>query len=330
MDAPVELPEDAPRDMTGDAAGHPQANPPARAAPGYRSAEYAEAFNGLGRPQPLPQCGSWLLGREIPGTALRDAMGLYPLLCCEDWAALPQELEAAGAAGLVSVTAVTDPLGAYDEALLKSCFSRAAPYKEHFIADLSAPLESFVSKSHRQNARRALRKVSVEVCDEPLRYLDDWVELYGVLAQKHGITGLRAFSRESFEQQFRVPGLVMFRAADEDGTVGLDLWYVDGDAAQGHLAAFSDRGYAKSASYATKWTLLNHFAGSKLRWVNFGGVASAAGSQGGGLAHFKQGWSNSSRQTWICGRIFDEQAYRQLTRGLPETSYFPAYRGGEF
>ena len=329
MDAPVELPEDAPRDMTGDAAGHPQADPPACAAPGYRSAEYAEAFTGLGRPLPLPQSGGWLLEREIPGTALRDAMGLYPLLCCEDWAALPQDLEAASAAGLVSVTAVTDPLGAYDEALLKSCFSRAAPYKEHFIADLTAPLESFVSKSHRQNARRALRKVSVEVCEEPLRYLDDWVELYGVLAQKHGITGLRAFSRESFEQQFQVPGLVMFRAADEDGTVGLDLWYVDGDAAQGHLAAFSDRGYAKSASYATKWTLLNHFAG-KLRWVNFGGVAGAAGGQGGGLAHFKQGWSTTSRPTYICGRVFDEQAYRQLTRGLPETSYFPAYRGGEF
>lgn len=321
MDASLDLPDDAPGGASG---ALPQE------APGYRSAGYAAAFGSLGRPLALPRSGGWLLQRQIPGTALSDAMGLYPLLCCQDWAALPQDLEAAAETGLVSVSAVTDPLGSYDEALLKRCFSRAAPYKAHYIAELTEPPESFVSKSHRQNARRALRKVTVEVCDDPLRYLDDWVALYGVLAEKHGITGLRAFSRAAFEQQLRVPGMVMFRAVDEDGTVGMDLWYVDGDTAQGHLAAFSDRGYAKSASYATKWTLLNHFAGSKVRWVNFGGVAGAAASQGGGLAHFKQGWSSTSRQTWICGRIFDAQAYEQLTRGLAQTSYFPAYRAGEF
>lgn len=186
-----------------------------------------------------------------------------------------------------------------------------------------------MSKSHRANARRALRKVTLEVCDEPLEYLEDWLDLYEVLAQKHGITGLRTFSRAAFEQQFQVPGLVVIRAADEIGTVGLDIWYVDGDVAQGHLVAFNDRGYRLSASYATKWTLLNHFQG-KVRWVNLGGVADSTGGSGGGLAHFKKGWGNTSRQTYLCGRVFDEEAYQALTRGQPETSYFPAYRGGEF
>ena len=295
--------------------------------PGYRSAQYAEAFTEFGEPRHLPDCGGWLLRRPIGDTGLFDAMGLYPLFCCSDWPAVAEDIRQC-CSDCVSVTLVSDPLGTCDENLLRRSFERVNPFKDHYIADLSQPLESFVSKSHRQNARRALRKVDVEVCDEPLQYLDDWQDLFSVLTDKHDVTGLRAFSRAAFEKQLSAPGMVMFRASRDGETVGLDLWYVDGDIAQGHLAAFSRTGYACSASYATKWTLLNHFSG-KVRWVNFGGVAGAAGQGAQGLEHFKSGWSNTTRGTYVCGSIFDTSAYNDLTRGRAETRYFPAYREGE-
>ena len=297
------------------------------AAPGYRSALYAEAFTAFGTPRSLCDSGGWLLRRPIAQTGLSDAMGLYPLFCCADWSAVAADLRR-DCADCVSVMLVSDPLGDYDEDLLRRSFDRVHPFKDHFIADLTEPLDSFVSKSHRQNARRALNKVDVELCETPMQFLDDWIELYAVLADKHDVHGMRAFSRDSFEQQFRVPGLVMFRASRDGETVGLDLWYVDGDIAQGHLAAFSKTGYACSASYATKWTLLNYFA-DKVRWVNFGGVAGATGQGAQGLQHFKTGWGNTTRRTYICGSVFDRAAYRDLTRGRAETSYFPAYREGE-
>lgn len=296
--------------------------------PGYRSALYAEAFAEFGCPRGVGRSGGWLLQRPIAETGLIDAMGLYPLFCCEDWSALPQDFEES-CDGWISATLVTDPLGDYDEALLKRTFDLVIPYKDHFIAETTEPLETFVSKSHRENARRALRKVTVDICEDPMAFVDDWVALYAILARRHGIDGMRAFSRVSFERQLSAPGMVMFRAALDGKTVGLDLWYVDGDIAYGHLAAFCEKGYAASASYATKWTVLNHFA-DKVRWIDLGGLAGLDGQGANGLAHFKTGWSNMTRRTYICGRIFNEAVYRELARGAPKTAYFPAYRAGEY
>lgn len=294
---------------------------------GYLSSKYADAFGDFGRPRKLDRSGGWILERPIPDTDLVDAMGLYPLFCCKDWSRLPDDLAELGD-NLISLALVTDPLGAYDEDILKRSFDRVQPYKEHFIAEVSEPLESFVSKSHRQNARRALRKLTVEICEEPQRYIDDWVDLYAVLTRKHDVSGLRAFSRTSFEHQFATPGMVLFRAVLDGETVGMDLWYVDGDVAQGHLAAFSETGYAASASYATKWTLLQYFA-DKVRWVNLGGHAGTPGTSSGGLTHFKKGWSSTTRRTYFCGRVFDDPAYQRLSQAMPNTAYFPAYREGE-
>ncbi len=300
---------------------------PSLAAPGYRSATYAEAFTEFGRPCLLPRSGGWMLQRPIANSGGVDAMGLYPLLCCRDWSALSADLDEYGV-DWVSATAVTDPMGEYDVPLLQRSFDRVHPFKDHFIAEMTGPPESFVKKSHRQKARRALRDVEVEVCTNPIDHIEDWVTLFAVLTERHAITGLRAFSRQSFAHQLATPGMVVFRASVGGETVGLDLWYVDGDLAQGHLVAFNDLGYAHSASYATKWTLLHYFA-DRVRWVNFGGVAGAADSASNGLARFKSGWCNTTRKSYLCGRVFDDAAYRELTRGLPETTFFPAYRTGE-
>jgi len=51
-----------------------------------------------------------------------------------------------------------------------------------------------------------------------------------------------------------------------------------------------------------------------------------------GLSRFKRGWSTGVRTAYFCGRIFDEKRYQEIReqRSLPATSYFPAYRLGEF
>lgn len=294
---------------------------------GYLHSRYAGSFHSFGAPRELKYSGGWVLEREIPGAGSCDAMGLYPLFCCSDWSALHRDLEDQRAQW-VALALVADPFGAYDRALLERTFDIVQPYKEHYVVDTRVPLDDFVSRSHRSNARRALRKIDVEVCTDPMSFLDDWLELYGVLAKKHGIRGLRAFSRTAFEQQFRVPGLVMFRAVHAGRTVGLDLWYVQNDVAQGHLVAFSDEGYALSASYATKWTLLNYFAG-RVKWINLGGLPGSVEATGGGLGHFKRGWSNMTKTAYFCGRILDNQIYERLTQRVPETTFFPAYRVGE-
>lgn len=314
--------------MDGDRSALPAMSDVADIGVGYRSGLYAESFLEFGEVVYLPRSRGWLLERRISGTDHIDATGLYPLFCCQNWSALEADLREQDR-GWVSVTLVADPLGDFDNDVLRASFDVVHSFKEHYIADSSHTPESYVSRSHRQNARRALRKMEVAFCPEPLTYLDDWIETYRFLSAKHDITGVRAFSPEAFEKQLAAPGMVMFRASKNGATVGLDLWYVDGDTAQGHLAAFTDVGYRLAASYATKWTLINYFGDLGVRYVNLGGLPGVTSTEGSGLEHFKLGWTNTVRKSFICGKVLNPEVYHRLSANMPQTNFFPAYRSGD-
>ena len=291
---------------------------------GYSHPGYTASLSGFGVPRLLPRSGGQILERDIPATHHCDAMGPYPLFACRDWSGLQEDLDKVE--DLVSLTVVTDPFGGYDERLLRRCFDTVRPFKEHFVADLTLPAEAIVSKHHRYYARKALEKVRVEECAEPARFLDGWTRLYTGLTTRHGLTGIKAFSREAFARQLRVPGIAMLRAISGEQTVGLHLWYLSGDVAYSHLAASSERGYGLMASYALYRFAVEHFAG-RVRWLDLG-AGTGAGEESGGLHRFKKGWSTGTRTAYLCGRVFDRETYEALSPG-GDTGYFPAYRTGE-
>jgi hypothetical protein len=232
---------------------------------------------------------------------------------------------------LTSLSLVADPFGAYDIAYLRTCFDIVLSFKEHFVVDLDQPVDGIISKSHSATVRKALRKVNVELCYDPSQFLDEWVNLFSFLIKKYKIRGIRAFSPGAFARQLSVPGIVMFRAVSDNVTVGLDLWYVQGQVAYGHLAAYSPLGYKVSASYAVKWYLIHYFVG-KVRWIDLGGGAGVRTGREDGLTRFKRGWATGTRPVYFCGRIFDRKKYSELVRvkGVSTSDYFPAYRKGEF
>jgi len=253
-------------------------------------------------------------------------MGLYPYLCCSRWEELQGDLDALGHQ-MVLISAVADPLGSYDTGLLARSFDRVRPYKAHYVIDTSVPLAHHLKRSHRETARRAMRKVSVSVASDPSIYGDDWVRLYEVLCHRHRIRGLTRFTPEALRRQLSAPGMVMFCAEAAGRTVGLDLWYVQDGCAHGHLTAFDEEGYRLRASYATKMFLIEYFR-SRVAWINLGATTMG----GDGLAAFKSGWATGTRMSWLCGRIFDKLAYRDLSQRCGATdddSFFPAYRRNE-
>jgi len=295
---------------------------------GYLHPAYAASLAEYGTPVQLRACGGWLLIRDIPGTPHRDAMSLYPLFCCRDWRAVAGDLRELED-DLVSVTVITNPADDYSTDDLQQAFDTVHPFKQHYLVDTDLPLEETVSKSHQRLARRALKDVQVEVCEQPVNYLNEWLSLYATLARRHGVSGMRAFSRQAFATQLAVPGMTMFRAIHQGETVGMDLWYLQDGVAQGHLVACSERGYRLRAAYATKWTMLQHFY-DKVRYVNLGGLAGTSDAENSGLAHFKKGWANTTRTAFLCGRVLDSEIYRRLADAAPAADYFPAYRAGEF
>lgn len=292
---------------------------------GYAHSGYAQSLREFGRPRLLPASGGWILERAIPGTDERDAMGCYPLFDCLDWTRLAEDLEELRGE-LVSLMLVPAPLGNHNEQLLRECFPDVCrAFKSHSVVDLERPLEEHLSANHLRNAKKALRDVSVEVCDDPQLWLGEWARLYDCLIARHGIEGISTFSRQSFEEQLRVPGLVMLRAVHDTQTVGMILWYVQGEVAYYHLAAYSDEGYQLRASFALFMESLRYFQG-RLKLVGLGAGAGLTEGSADGLARFKRGWATGEREVLLCGRILDRDRYGQLCGDRGAADYFPGYR----
>ncbi len=299
---------------------------------GYLHAGYAQSLAEFGSPRKLPRSGGWILERQIPGFPYHDAMGCYPLFACQDWSQLYADLEDTGKE-LISLSLVTDPFGEYDEAYLHRCFRDVViPFKEHFVIDLSRPMDTFVCGHHRRYARKALRQLHIERCQDPTQVINEWVDLYAALIERHNIKGILAFSELAFGKQLSVPGIVALRAVYEETTVGMLLWYVQGEVGYYHLGASSATGYELRASFALFWTAIEYFTAARLRFLDLGAGAGVRNDPRDGLSRFKRGWSNGTRTAYFCGRIFDQTRYTEIVqaKGISDDNYFPAYRKGEF
>jgi hypothetical protein len=294
---------------------------------GYLHPSYAGSLAEFGGPRELPRSRGWLLTRPVSNSAQRDAMSCYPLFFCADWAALATDLEEVK--DLISATVVTEPFADATPEQLKNAFpDLVRPFKEHFVIDLHTQAPS---SHHRRTARRALRDLSVEVAENPVEHLEEWQRIYTNLCARRAVTGMRAFSAAAFQNQLSLPGCVLFCARLGAQCVAMNLWYVMGEIAYGHLLAADEDGYRRSAPYALIQTALNTFSARGLRWMVLGGGPGENASDDG-VVWFKKGWATGTRQTYLCGRIFSHAEYARLAeeRGVNGTGYFPAYRQGEF
>lgn len=294
---------------------------------GYLDRAYAESLAEFGTPLHLPRCGGWLLERPCPGGEWRDAMGPYPLFMCRDWSGLAQDVAALGER-LVSLTIVSDPFAPVEPAGLSASFNLVRPFKTHYVLDLETSRDKAISRHHREVARQSLGKLQVEVCSDPAGHLDEWMQVFAVLVDRHRLGGIKAPSRAAFARQLATPGLVMFRAAAAGRAVGFQLWFVTGAVAYGHLMASTPAGYAAAATFGLTATAIEHFAG-RVRWLDFGGVSGADDLGSSSLLDFKRGWTNDTRIAYLCGRILAPQRYRTLAGSFAGSAYFPAYRAGE-
>ncbi len=296
---------------------------------GYAAEEYARSLAEFGEPLALPKSGGWLLTRALPEDFGRDAMGCYPLFCCRDWSAIGDDLQNLSEE-LVAVSLIADPAAEVSLVELQDCFSDVCyHYKDHYFADLSCPLASFVAGHHQRNARQAARSLRIERLQKPAEQLLTWNELYGQLIERHDIRGQAAFSPASFQQQLQVPSLRAYAAYQDTQIVGIVLWMVSETTAYYHLAAYSVAGYELKASFALFWHCLEDLANDNVHQAALGGGAGTfAASEG--LSRFKQGWSSETRPAYFCGRILDRVRYAELT-ALSRSNgnaltYFPAYR----
>jgi hypothetical protein len=152
-----------------------------------------------------------------------------------------------------------------------------------------------------------------------------------MLIDLHKLSGLKAFSRQSFHKMFRVPGFMAYRAVVDDQVVGMSLWYRQSDAAYYHLSATDEKGYECNVTYSMLSHILADLSSSGVRWACLGAGAGIRDDDQSGLGGFKAKWATDTRDVYFCGRIFDREKYDQLARmhASGDTNYFPSYRAGE-
>lgn len=296
---------------------------------GYLHPGYAQSLSEFGAPTELKQSRAWFLRRPIFGTAYSDGMSCYPYLACQDWSVLASDFETQ-CQDLVSFVATPDPFGGYTLADLERAFpGGVVHFKDHHVADLRRNRDEIVSRRHRKEAERALRNLTVECHPQPLQFLNEWMRLFELTAQRFQIKGIRAFSQNSFAQQLALPGAFMSLARMQGEPIAAHIQMVHGDVAYAHLAAANDVANKVGASYALYYAEIEYFA-DKVRWLDWGGEAGLA--KDGGLGSFKRGWSTDTRPVYFCSRIFSRERYDELAKakGVNPTSYIPAYRVGEF
>ena len=298
---------------------------------GYQHPAYIRSLTEFGEPLALRRSGGWLLRRAIRGTDHQDATGPYPYLVCEDWKALGADLKdlERDTHGLVSIAAAPDPFGDYSLTDLQEAFpDRAVLFKQHFSADLHVGIDKIASQHHRREADRASRKLTLEVCDSPIEYLESWNTLFDHAVRRFEIGGIRAFSRRAFEYQLAIPGTTMWIVRRGEEIVAASLTMIHGDVAHAHLLAATPEGRKLGASYVIYAGNIRHLA-ERARWIDWGGVAGPVDADTG-LAAFKRGWSTGLRPAYFCGRIMDRARYAALANGAAAAdSYFPAYRAAD-
>lgn len=299
---------------------------------GYNSLLYAKSLSEYGTVRELPKSGAWILKRKIIDTPYWDAMGCYPLFSCDNWSNLHRDIDELNGE-IISLSLVTDPFGGYDKVYLQRCFNDiVSPFKDHFIVKLDKPLDSFISSHHLRNVKKGLKNVEVENCEKPIDFIKEWTILYQNLIEKFHIKGIARFSKNSFEKQLIVPGIIMFRAIYEDKTIGMLLWYIKDNVGYYHLGSFNKKGYEQNASFALFWTSIEYFKEMGINWLDLGSGAGLKYNGTDGLSRFKRGWSTETRKVYFCGHIFDQSTYSDIVEklGISSTKYFPTYRLGEF
>ena len=291
----------------------------------YATLEFAQSLAHVGTPFAMPQWGTHVIARQIPGAGI-DAVGCYPLAVLGEDAYLLEGLRLLKDAGFVSVTLVLDDWHRPPIKVLEAVFDVCRPFKSHnFIhRGHSSSFEGRYAphRNHRSKIAKALRAVSCRQIDLS-EHMDAWCAMYGALVKRHGMSRVHAFPRESFERQAAVPGMEAIGGFVEGELVCVNSWAVFEGRAHSHLVASNAKGYETQAAYAVTDFAIRHFADCDV--VNLGGGAGNDDS-GSGLAQFKAGFANAKASGWICGAILDRPAYNAMTRAGVDANFFPAYR----
>lgn len=297
--------------------------------PFYNSLRYCRCLEDFGSPFLLDDSSGYLLRRDVTGSTLADLVFPYPMFTVEDEGLLLRSLQGGRAAGMISATIISDPLSDFTPSA--DSWDLSVRWKTHLIVDNSKPSANAMSTKVLYYSRRASERFGFEVSfsrEDRMSLIDDWLSLWGMLVERHGLQGLKALSVQYFRRLFELDEVFLAVLRNETGVHSIHIWIIDGDRAYSHLHASDAKAYECSANYLLYSEELLRLPEIGCRRCLLGSASGTGGDDG--LFRFKKQFSNSTSENHLLGLVIDRKTYGDLT-GSPthDGGYFPSYRHGE-
>lgn len=284
---------------------------------------YLNSLRHLGEPCCLPRTQLSVLRRPIGHSGWADLLASVPYsrrLAEVEPQALKEDLRESDAVALVGTLSpgISRPA---TEAWAAAGFSVIAA-KAHFVYDGTRPLAEFSSRT-RRHLRAGQQKWQLRW--EPLAACQrEMAEVFGELQSHKKMLTLSRHPAEHFSALAEIPQVACISAYDGDGW-GAGLVVASGGRDHHCLAlAGRPRAYRHDAFYAVLAFATARCAETGTRL--FLGSAPA-GTEGQGVAQFKQRFANDHAESWLVHAIGCPRRCEELIERHGRHAWLPPYRG---
>jgi hypothetical protein len=211
------------------------------------------------------------------------------------------------AAGVATVSLITDPLWCPEPDALAAAFTVCRPFKTSYYVDRElAP--AHIVKRHRNMVNRARRVAALRDDLALADHLDRWLELYAGNVAERRIP--QPFQASYFQHiASELPGLRTVCVVVAGEIAAMTLWVRHDDILYFYDGASSTTGFETSAAYAAFAHVVE--SATDCRYVFLGGSADFHDDPADGLAKFKRGFSNASTLSHLCSATLSSAAPRR-------------------
>ena len=290
---------------------------------GFYQAGFSES---LGPNILLTQSDSYLNKRVIGTTGHYDLVFPYPMFAGRNFSAIGQDIRSLSQSDAVSMTIRSDAFFEKTVSQTEAVWDWFRPFKTHHITNLSKPWRDKAARNAKRYEVRARRTFTFSEVLNPAFYASDLRRLNSIILNRKRVTNTSIIAETILRQQLGLSGARLFRASDSNGIQGLAFFMVTEKRAYAYMIGATDEARSNNVIYGLYGYALDSFQDA-MDYVDFGGVPGTSDDQSHPIAQFKQLWTNETAQSFICGKVFRPDVYKNLSKAHPTShvNFFPAY-----
>lgn len=195
------------------------------------------------------------------------------------------------------------------------------------LKDYEEPFQEEFSKSCRKKVRQALKKgVSYSVIENP-KNIHDFKTFYFSTMDRNEAADYYYFDDEYFNQCIETLGkhVILVKAKFEEKVIAMGFYFIYDKIIHIHLSGTLSEYLYLSPAYILRYGVTEWGKEKGYELIHHGGGRTNADDDS--LYTFKKRFGSLEFDFSVGKRIWNEEIYKKLSKGRPESDFFPLYRG---